>query len=145
MGEKRRQKPALQGAAVKQSEPKKQRTPRKRKTNQRQEQNKSQEISHISPSKQLNIFNTEEPIVSYLQLPIKKSQEEKRCSRCGETGHWRCFCRATTWCNFCTSETHATQACRRYANFVRDNLIASSRRTTHVQHEYKHMYHNSTK
>ena len=33
------------------------------------------------------------------------------------------------------SETHATQACRRYANFVRDNPIASSRRTTPVQEQ----------
>ena len=31
------------------------------------------------------------------------------------------------------SETHSTQACRSYANFVRDNLIASSRRTTPEQ------------
>ena len=35
------------------------------------------------------------------------------------------------------SETHATQACRRYANFIRDNPIASSRRTTPVQDQKK--------
>ena len=130
------------GATVNQGEPKKQRMPRKRKTknewqlNQRQlEQNKSQEISHISPNEQGKIFNTKEPSVSHLQLPIKKNQEDRRCSRCGETGHWRHFCQATTWCRFCMSETHATQACRKYTNFVRDNPIASSRRTTPVQEQ----------
>ena len=30
---------------------------------------------------------------------------------------------------------HATQACRRYVNFVRDNPIASSRRTTPLQEQ----------
>ena len=33
------------------------------------------------------------------------------------------------------SETHATRACRRYANFLRDNPIASSRRMTPEQPE----------
>ena len=66
----------VQGVTGRQSEPKKQRSPRRRKTkselNQRQfKQNKSQEISHISPREQVNVFNTEEPSVSYLQLPIR--------------------------------------------------------------------------
>ena len=30
-------------------------------------------------------------------------------------------------------QTHATQACRRYEKFVKDNPIASSRRNTPVQ------------
>ena len=55
--------------------------------------------------------------------------------KCGETGHWKSCCRTTTWCKFCTSETHATQACRTYANFIRDNPIASSRRMTPVQEQ----------
>ena len=72
----------------------------------------------------------------YLQLPTRTAQEDNRvCTRCGEAGHWRRYCRATTWCRFCTSETHTTQACRKYANFVRDNPIASSRRTTPVQEQ----------
>ena len=72
-----------QGATGTQSEPKKQRSPRSRKTrdewqlNQRQvDQNKSQEISHISPREQINVFSVKEPSVSYLQLPMKKVQEE---------------------------------------------------------------------
>ena len=103
--------------------------------NQRQaEQNR--EISHISPGGQVNVFNTEEPSISYLQLPMRTAQENnKACTKCGEMEHWKYYCKNTTWCKFCTSETHATQACRRYANFVRDNPIASSRRTTPVQEQ----------
>ena len=120
-------------------ESKRQRSPRKRKqkdewqTTQGQfEQNR--EISHISPGGQGNIFNMEEPSISYLQLPTRTTQENNKvCMKCGETGHWKHYCRTTTWCKFCMSETHATQACRRYANFVRDNPITSIRRTTPVQ------------
>ena len=72
--------------------------------------------------------------MSYLQLLIRR-EDNKLCSRCGETGHWKCCCRATTWCRFCTPETHAMQASRKYANFMRDNPIASSRRTTPVQEQ----------
>ena len=123
-----------QGAIAAQSESMKQRTPRERKQRIEQravdqvDQNKSQEISRISPNNQLNIFNTEESSVSYLQLPIKR-QEERKCLRCGELGHLRRNCQAKTWCKFCTLEM---QACRKYANFVRDNPITSSRRTTPV-------------
>ena len=121
---------------------KKQRSPRRRRStrndgqpNQRQvEQN--MEISHISPGGQVNVFNTEEPSISYLQLPTRMAQENNKvCTKCGEMGHWKRYCRNMTWCKFCTSETHATQACRRYANFVRDNPIASSRRMTPVQEQ----------
>ena len=74
--------------------------------------------------------------MSYLQLPTRKTTEDNRfCSKCGDPGHWKRYCQATTWCQFCTSETHATQACRRYANFVRDNPIVSSRRMTPKQPE----------
>ena len=124
-------------------EPRKQRTPRKKRhksewnLNQRQfNQNKPQEISHIFPVDQVNVFNTEEPSVSYLQLPTRKVAEDNRlCSKCGDTGHWKRYCQVTRWCRFCTSETHATQACKKYANFVRDNPIASNRRTTPEQPE----------
>ena len=125
-----------------QEKPKKQRSPKREKTrsewtlNQRQfNQNKSQEISNISPQEQLNVFNGEEPSVSYLQLPVKKKEDNRFCTRCSETGHWRCYCQAATWCKFCTSETHATQACRKYEKFVKDNTIASSRRNTPVQEQ----------
>ena len=117
-----------------QQKPKEQRTPRKKShnnewnLNQRQfDQNKPQELSHIFPLNQANVYKTEEPSMSYLQLPTRKDTDNKFCLKCGDAGHWRRYCQATTWCRFCTSEMHSTQVCRRYANFVRDNPIASSR------------------
>ena len=71
--------------------------------------------------------------MSYLQLPVKRKEENHFCTRCGEMGHVRRYCQATTWCKFCTSDTHARQACRKYEKFVKDNPIASSRRNTPVQ------------
>ena len=133
------QVPQMQSAAGNQEQPKRQRSPRKKKKsewtlNQRQfDQNKMQEISHISPREHMNVFNGEEPSVSYLQLPVKRKEENRFCTRCGEIGHGRCYCQAATWCKFCTSDTHATQACRRYEKFIKDNPIASSRRNTLVQ------------
>ena len=78
------------------------------------------------------MFNGEESI-SYLQLPIKRKEENRFCTRCGERGHRRRYCQVNTWCKFCITDTHATQACRKYENFVKDNPIASSRRNTPVQ------------
>ena len=135
------QVPQVQGAAGNQEQPKRQRSPRKKKKsewtlNQRQfDQNKTQEISHISPRERLNVFNGEEPSVSYLQLPVKRREENRFCTRCSEMGHGKRYCQAATWCKFCTADTHATQACRRYEKFVRDNPIASSRRNTPVQEQ----------
>ena len=71
--------------------------------------------------------------MSYLQLPVKKKEENCFCTRCGEVGHGRRYCQANTWCKFCTTDTHAMQACRKYEKFVKDNPIASSRRNTPVQ------------
>ena len=110
---------AQQNTIGERNKPKKQRSSRRRKTNnewqlnQRQfEQNK--EISHISPGGQVNLFNTEEASISYLQLPTRTAQESNKvCTKCGEAGHWKRYCRATTWCKFCTSKSHVTQACRR--------------------------------
>ena len=48
-------------------------------------------------------------------------------------GHGRRYCQANTWCKFCITDTHAMQACRKYEKFVKNNPIASSRRTTPVQ------------
>ena len=79
------------------------------------------------------MFNGEEPSVSYLQLPVKRKEENRFCTRCGEMGHGQRYCQTATWCKFCTSATHATQACSRYEKFVRDNPIVSSRRNTLVQ------------
>ena len=135
------QVPQVQGAVGNQEQPKRQRSPRKKKKsewtlNQRQfDQNKTQEISHISPRERLNVFNGEEPSVSYLQLPVKRREENHFCTRCGEMGHGKHYCQVATWCKFCTSDTHATQACQRYEKFVRDNPIASSKRNTLVQEQ----------
>ena len=130
--------PLIHGATGIQEQPKRQRSPRKKKNsewtlNQRQfNHSKTQEISHILPGEQLNVFNGEES-VSYLQLPVKKKEENRFCTRCGDMGHGKRYCQAATWCKFCTSDTHATRACQRYEKFVRDNPIASSRRNTPVQ------------
>ena len=76
------QVPQVQGAVGNQEQPKRQRSPRKKKKsewtlNQRQfDQNKTQEISHISPRERLNVFNGEEPSVSYLQLPVKRKRRK---------------------------------------------------------------------
>ena len=48
-------------------------------------------------------------------------------------GHGRRYCQVNTWCKFCITDTHATQTCRKYEIFVKDNPIASSRRNTPVQ------------
>ena len=133
------QVPPVQGATGIQEQPKRQRSPRKKRNlewtlNQRQfDQSKAQEISHILPGEHLNVFNGEEPSVSYLQLPVKRKKENRFCTRCGEMGHGRRYCQTNTWCKFCTSDTHATQACCKYEKFVKDNPIASSRRNTPVQ------------
>ena len=106
------QVPQMQSTVGNQEQPKGQRSPRKKKKsewtlNQRQfEQNKMQEISHISPREHLNVFNGEEPSVSYLQLPVKRKEENRFCTRCGEMGHGRRYCQAATWCKFCTSGIH---------------------------------------
>ena len=132
------QVPFVQGATEIQEQPKQQRSPRKKKNsewtlNQRQfDHSKTKEISHILPGKQLNVFHGEES-VSYLQLPVKKKEDNHFCTRCGERGHGRCYCQVNTWCKFCITDTHAMQACHRYEKFVKDNPIASSRRNTPVQ------------
>ena len=132
------QVPALQGATGIQEQPKRQRSPRKKKgsewtLNQRQlDPRKTQEISHILPGEQLNVFNGEES-VSYLHLPVKKKEENRFYTRCGEIGHGRHYCQVNTWCKFCIMDTHAMQACSKYEKFVKDNPIASSRRNTPVQ------------
>ena len=132
------QVPALQGATGVQEQPKRQRSPRKKKgsewtLNQRQfDHSKTQEISYISPGEQLNMFNGEES-VSYLQLPVKKKDQNRYCTRCGIMGHGRRYCQVNTCCKFCITDTHATQVCRKHEKFVQDNPIASSRRNTLVQ------------
>ena len=132
------QVPAVQGATGIQEMPKRLRSPRKKKgsewaLDQRQlDHSKTQEISHILPGEQLNVFNGEESM-SYLQLPVKKKDQNRFCTRCGIMGHGRRYCQINTWCKFCITDTHATQACHKYEKCVQDNPIASSRRNTPVQ------------
>ena len=132
------QVPSVQGATGFQEQSKRQGSPRKKKNsewtlNQKQfDHSKTQEISHILPGEQLNVFNGEESM-SYLQLPVKKKEENRFCTRCGEMGHGRRYCQVNTWCKFCITDTYATHACRKYEKFVKDNPIASSRRNTPVQ------------
>ena len=132
------QLPAVQGATGIQEQPKSQRSPRKKKgsewtLDQRQlDHSKTQEISHILPGEQLNVFHGEES-VSYLQLPVKKKDQNRFCTRCGVMGHGRRYCQVNTWCKFCITDTHATQACCKYEKFVKDYPIASSRRNTPTQ------------
>ena len=132
------QVPLVQGATGFQEQPKWQRSLQKKKNsewtlNKRQfDHNKTQEISHILPGEHLNILSGEES-VSYLQLPVKKKEENRFCTRCGEMGHVKRYCQAATWCKFCTSDMHATKACQRYEKLVKNNPIASSKRNTPVQ------------
>ena len=95
------QVPSVQGATEFQEQPKRQRSPRKKKNsewtlNQRQfDHSKTQEISHILPGEQLNVFHGEES-VSYLQLPVKKKEDNRFCTRCDERGHGRRHCQVNT-------------------------------------------------
>ena len=99
------QVPFVQGATGIQEQSKWQRSPRKKKNsewtlNQRQfHHSKTQEISHILPGEQLNVFHGEESM-SYLQLPVKKKEDNRLCTRCGEKGHGRCYCQVNTRCKF---------------------------------------------
>ena len=96
----------VQGTAESQEQPKQQRSPRKKKNsewtlNQRQfDQNKTQEISHILPGEHLNVFNGEEPSMSYLPLPVKRKEENCFCTRCGEMGHGRVIAKQLHGVNF---------------------------------------------
>ena len=101
---------------------------------------------HIfSPGEHLNMFNGEEPSVSYLQLPVKRKEENRFCTRCGEMGHGKRYCQTATWCKFCITDTHAMQACCKYEKFVKDNPIASSRRNTPVQVQGQRVTANTQK
>ena len=139
------QVPQARGVAGIQEQPKRQRSPRKKKNsewtlNQRQfDQSKTQEISHILPGEHLNVFNGEEPSMSYLPLPVKRKEENRFCTRCGEMGHVRHYCQAATWCKFCISDTHATQACRRYEKFrKRQSYSVKQKKHTSTRPEVKH-------
>ena len=69
-------------------------------------------------------LNNQADIMSYLQLPPRKFQEQKRhvvnyedkedlswCNKCGEPGHIRAFCAARVFCSFCKMRSHSNKAC----------------------------------
>ena len=61
-----------------------------------------------------------------MQLPA--TSQDKICDRCGEQGHLKRQCRTEVTCEFCKRRSHATLACRTYANFVREHPLTSSRK-----------------
>ena len=66
-------------------------------------------------------------LTSYMQLP-PVGQDSRICLKCGEQGHMKRQCLANMVCDFCVTRSHATLACRTYANFVKDHLLTSSRK-----------------
>ena len=72
---------------------------------------------------------------SYIQIPhtLEYTKGKLRlCWRCGEAGHSKRACKNYVYCEICQNYSHATQACFRYENFVRNNPVASSRVTSPV-------------
>ena len=68
-------------------------------------------------------------LTSYMQLPLV-GQDSKICGKCGEQGHMKRQCLANVTCDFCKTRSHATLACRTYANFVKEHPLMSSRKNT---------------
>ena len=64
-----------------------------------------------------------------MQLP-QVGQDSKICRKCGEQGHVKRQCTANVACDFCKTRSHATLACRTYANFVKEHPLTSSRKNT---------------
>ena len=71
---------------------------------------------------------------SYLRLPIpQENTTVRKCWRCGEEGHSKKGCNQQVSCTFCQVYSHVTQACKKYASFVRNSQGMSSKRTTPIQ------------
>ena len=68
-------------------------------------------------------------LTSNMQLP-QVGQDSKICGKCGEQGHVKRQCLAKVTCDFCKTRSHATLACRTYANFMKEHLLMSSRKNT---------------
>ena len=91
-------------------------------------------IPHIEEEAQREVHLTQgerdqEQDTSYMQVPrtLEHPKGKPRlCWRCGEAGHSKRVCKAYVYCEICQNYSHATQACFRYENFVRNNPIASS-------------------
>ena len=65
----------------------------------------------------------------YMQLP-PVGQDNRICGKCGQQGHVKRYCLANANCDFCKTKSHATLACRTYANFVKEHPLTSSRKNT---------------
>ena len=83
---------------------------------------------------------------SYLQLPPRKFQEQRRhivnyeeeedlswCNKCGERGHIQAFCTARVYCNFCRMRSHNNKAFWNQQQNERFEPFSSSRQTTQIQ------------
>ena len=83
---------------------------------------------------------------SYLQLPPRKFQEQRRhivnykeeedlswCNKCGEPGHIQAFCTARVYCNSCRMRSHNNKACWNQQQNERFEPFSSSRQTTPIQ------------
>ena len=68
-------------------------------------------------------------LTSYMHLPLE-GQEVKMCSKCGGQGHVKRQCRTNVTCDFCKTKSHATMACRTYANFIKEHPLTSSGKNT---------------
>ena len=76
-----------------------------------------------------------------MQLP-PVGQDSKICGKCGEQGHVKRQCMASVVCDFCKTRSHATLACRTYANFVKEHPLTSSRKNTLEFHNAYIKFHN---
>ena len=68
-------------------------------------------------------------LASYMHLPTT-GQDNKIYGKCGEQGHVKRQCRTNVVCDFCKTRSHATLACRTYANLVKEHPLMSSRKNT---------------
>ena len=97
---------------------------------------------------QNNWWSTNQPdTTSYLQLPPRKFQEQRRhivnyeeeeedlswCNKCGKLGHIRAFCTAKVYCNFCRMRSHNNKACWNQQRNGIFEPFSSSRQTTPIQ------------
>ena len=96
---------------------------------------------------QSNWWSTNQPdTMSYLQLPPRKFQEQRRhvenykeeedlswCNKCGEPGHIQSFCMARVLCSFCRMRSHSNKACWNQQWNERLEPFSSSRQMTPIQ------------
>ena len=101
------------------------------------------EVSHIPHTEEeaqkeahlAQMEQSQQQDTSYIQIPRTLEYTKgktKLCWRCGEAGHSKRVCKNYVYCEICQNYSHATQACFRYENFVRNNPVASSHVTSPV-------------